>query len=332
MRPLTAAGPRPARGAGGPARPQSAHVLGRARGPKGGPGRAKALHRLRERRAATQQSLRLSRADAAARAGPSGGAPAAAGRASRGGWVREEEEEERGGDDRERAAEAGAGASSSPKQTALERLSLKRSREKISRKNSPTSATTTAADPSLLPGGGEPRRGKPPEHEGAPPASRAEAVPKKPYLRRKSRTVQIPRRKADFSHVRARTESRHVGAARAAAAGAVGRPTRGGLLALHEEKEEKKQAAARRGGDDTSWHQAGVAFSSPLLTQWFRTSARSYAAMEIDCGSLFGGAVSGVPGLPADRDLLRSLADRAHGVPLGEVDPAMHQLHVLRYA
>ena len=54
--------------------------------------------------------------------------------------------------------------------------------------------------------------------------------------------------------------------------------------------------------------------------------------MEIDCGSLFGGAVSGVPGLPADRDLLRSLADRAPGVPLGEVDPAMHQLHVLRYA
>ena len=94
-----------------------------------------------------------------------------------------------------------------------------------------------------------------------------------------------------------------------------------------------QEAAARRGGDDTSsWHQAGVAFSSPLLTQWFRTSARSYAAMEIDCGSLFGGAAGGVPGLPADRDLLRSLADRAHGVPLGEVDPAMHQLHVLRYA
>ena len=111
-----------------------------------------------------------------------------------------------------------------------------------------------------------------------------------------------------------------------------GGPRRRRGAASHEEKEEKEQAAARRGGDGTSRQQAGVAFSSPLLAQWFRTSARSYAAMEIDCGSLFGGAVSGVPGLPADRDLLRSLADRAHGVPLGEVDPAMHQLHVLRYA
>ena len=111
-----------------------------------------------------------------------------------------------------------------------------------------------------------------------------------------------------------------------------GGPRRRRGAASHEEKEEKEQAAARRGGEGTSRQQAGVAFSSPLLAQWFRTSARSYAAMEVDRNSLFGGAAGGVPGLPADRDLLRSLADRAHGVPLGEVDPAMHQLHVLRYA
>ena len=72
--------------------------------------------------------------------------------------------------------------------------------------------------------------------------------------------------------------------------------------ASHEEKEEKKQAA-RRGGDGTSRQQAGVAFSSPLFAQWFRTSARSHAAMEIDCGSLFatrrgGGRGPGAPGRP----------------------------------
>ena len=108
-----------------------------------------------------------------------------------------------------------------------------------------------------------------------------------------------------------------------------GGPRRRRGAASHEEKEEKEQAAARRGADGTSRQQAGVAFSSPLLAQWFRTSARSYAAMEVDRNSLFGGAAGGVPGLPADRDLLQSL-DRVHGVSPGEVDPAMHQLHVLR--